>query len=236
MGLISGVLGDSSGQIITALFALGVVLVLIVLGVWLLKWVFAAAGKSGRAGRGPRLAVVETLQLDGRRQLLLIRRDNVEHLVLTGGAQDVLVEQAIRIEDVPAPTRRPVPMVAARRARPAAAAPVEPTHAHAATPAHSPPHPAPPVHPVAAPAPATAQASTPTAIERLRDFGRAAPQPKPVSLRHTGLLRPGSKAETETPHNPDNSTASPLDSAKQGAGPGSRESVESVGGTTKGDR
>ncbi|WP_164854835.1 flagellar biosynthetic protein FliO [Devosia sp. 1566] len=221
MGFITSILGDSGATLLTALFALGAVLVLIVLAVWLLKFVFTATGKPARAGRGPRLGVVETLQLDGRRQLLLVRRDNVEHLVLTGGTQDLLLEADIPVDDLPTPTRRPVPVVPSRRTRPAPAP-------QAAAPAVASPPAAPaPVAPVAAP--------PPSAIERLRDFGRGT-QPKPVSLRHTGLLKPGSNGDNHPAHNPDNSAAHPLDSAKENTGAKSRENAESVGGTTKGDR
>lgn len=42
-----------------------------------------------------RLAVVESIALDGKRRLLLLRRDDVEHLVILGPSADVVVEQAI---------------------------------------------------------------------------------------------------------------------------------------------
>lgn len=50
--------------------------------------------ESGR-GRGPRLGVVDTYSLDRTRQLVLIRRDDVEHLVMIGGTNDVLIESNI---------------------------------------------------------------------------------------------------------------------------------------------
>jgi flagellar protein FliO/FliZ len=42
-----------------------------------------------------RLQVVEQASIDGRRRLILIRRDNVEHLVMTGGPVDLVVETGI---------------------------------------------------------------------------------------------------------------------------------------------
>ncbi len=42
-----------------------------------------------------RLSVVEHASVDGRRRLILIRRDNVEHLIMTGGPVDVVVETGI---------------------------------------------------------------------------------------------------------------------------------------------
>ena len=43
----------------------------------------------------PRIGVVEQANVDGRRRLLLIRRDDVEHLIMTGGPVDVLIETGI---------------------------------------------------------------------------------------------------------------------------------------------
>ena len=42
-----------------------------------------------------RLDIVEQSNLDGRRRLVLIRRDDVEHLIMTGGPVDVVIEQNI---------------------------------------------------------------------------------------------------------------------------------------------
>src|SRR6202162_5769589 len=55
------------------------------------------AGRLGSAGRGrqPRLAVIDYASVDGRRRLLLVRRDNVEHLLMIGGPTDVVVEPNI---------------------------------------------------------------------------------------------------------------------------------------------
>jgi hypothetical protein len=42
-----------------------------------------------------RLDIVEQSNLDGRRRLILIRRDNVEHLIMTGGPVDMVIETGI---------------------------------------------------------------------------------------------------------------------------------------------
>jgi hypothetical protein len=74
-----------------------------------------SSGGLGRIGRGrvPRLAVIDAMAVDGRRRLVLVRRDNIEHLLLIGGPTDVVVEQAIQRP------RRPA-------AKPQAAAPIPP--------------------------------------------------------------------------------------------------------------
>jgi flagellar protein FliO/FliZ len=43
----------------------------------------------------PRLGVMEQASVDSRRKLLLIRRDDVEHLIMTGGPVDVVIETGI---------------------------------------------------------------------------------------------------------------------------------------------
>lgn len=42
-----------------------------------------------------RVYVVEQSNLDGRRRLILIRRDDVEHLIMTGGPVDMVIETGI---------------------------------------------------------------------------------------------------------------------------------------------
>src|SRR5262245_34277552 len=75
-----------------------IVLALIALAAWAYRR-FAGARigtPAARGGRQPRLAVIDAASLgDGRRRLVLIRRDNVEHLMLIGGPTDVVVEQNI---------------------------------------------------------------------------------------------------------------------------------------------
>lgn len=58
----------------------------------------AAVGQLFRPKPLPRLGVVEQASVDSRRRLILIRRDNVEHLVLTGGPTDVLIETGIGVD------------------------------------------------------------------------------------------------------------------------------------------
>jgi flagellar protein FliO/FliZ len=129
----------------------------------------------GGRTRQPRLGLVDAFSLDGQRQLVLVRRDNVEHLVMIGGPNDVLVESQISRAVVPARESNQVspllvPSAPVRRteaAPPLAPAPAEAPAKVAAKASASPPAPAPaaPIAPTAAPpipkAPAPAQASAP---------------------------------------------------------------------------
>ena len=69
------------------------------------------AGRLGGAstrGRQPRLAVIDYASVDGRRRLVLVRRDNVEHLLIIGGPTDVVVEpNIVRAARAEAPAPRP---------------------------------------------------------------------------------------------------------------------------------
>jgi hypothetical protein len=75
--------------------AFAIVLALIALTAWLVRR-FSANRLGGTArGRQPRLAVIDAASVDGRRRLVLIRRDNVEHLMMIGGPNDLVVEPNI---------------------------------------------------------------------------------------------------------------------------------------------
>ncbi len=106
MQFMTSLLGESAGAIVTSALALGIVLVLIVLGLWLLKVLTKSTATVGR-GRNRRLSVIDHMQVDAKRQLLIVRRDNVEHLILTGGPQDVVIESGIPVERPAAPAHRP---------------------------------------------------------------------------------------------------------------------------------
>ncbi len=181
----------------TAKFAIAFILVLGLIGITtLIIRRFGAGGmpsSGGGRGRQPRLAVLDSAVVDAKRRLVLIRRDNSEHLLLIGGPTDVVVETNIVRSGAPMsaqaqPERRP-----GREARGMAPQPQlqpqepeyessivpeptydEPAPEHAPQPAsrpqpaaYSPPPPLPPrAHPAAAPQ--HAPTPSPTA---------AAPQP-----------------------------------------------------------
>ena len=51
-----------------------------------------------------RLSVVEVTALDGRRRMVLIRRDNIEHLLLISPSSEMLIETNIPAKQVDNPT------------------------------------------------------------------------------------------------------------------------------------
>ena len=50
--------------------------------------------------RGRRLQVKEYIKVDAQRSLVLVQRDNVEHLLLVGGNTDILIEKSIEEPDL----------------------------------------------------------------------------------------------------------------------------------------
>lgn len=71
---------------------LGAVLLAVFIFAWLM---IRALGGRVRAKRGSRLGISEYYEVDKSRFLVLVRRDDVEHLVLVGGSQDVVIEEGI---------------------------------------------------------------------------------------------------------------------------------------------
>lgn len=88
---------ENTENIVLALAAFLFAFALVSLVAWAFKS-FVLTGRSGASylkGRGRRLGVVETASVDAQRKLILIRRDNVEHLIMTGGPVDMLIETGI---------------------------------------------------------------------------------------------------------------------------------------------
>ena len=77
------------------LLAFVVVLALIGVIAWAIRRFNRERLGSAARTRQPRLAVIDTAVVDARRQLIIIRRDNVEHLLMIGGASDVVIEANI---------------------------------------------------------------------------------------------------------------------------------------------
>jgi flagellar protein FliO/FliZ len=80
--------------------AVAAILFVIALGslvVWAFKTFFSRSPNSGfMRPRDKRLGVVETASVDAKRKLFLLRRDDVEHLVMIGGPIDMLIETGIK--------------------------------------------------------------------------------------------------------------------------------------------
>ncbi|MBX6427207.1 MAG: flagellar biosynthetic protein FliO, partial [Variibacter sp.] len=114
--MIDSLLGVELPLPVKLILAFVIVLALIALAAWLFRR-FAGdrAMPAAARGRQPRIAVIDAASVDGRRRLVLIRRDNVEHLLMIGGPTDIVIEQNIvRAVPVAQPAARPQAEAAAR--------------------------------------------------------------------------------------------------------------------------
>jgi flagellar protein FliO/FliZ len=168
-------------------FVIAFVVVLLLIGAatWLVRRFGATRLDAAARSRQPRLAVIDAAAVDGRRKLVIIRRDNVEHLLMIGGPTDVVVETNIvrvaagreavsgrngHTQPEPA-TWQPEPVPAARAERTIPRMAVEDSWQAPSDAVSQPVAPTPPVRAVR---PADTLASL------AHELGRAAPEPQPA--------------------------------------------------------
>ena len=83
-------------QAMTLIFLFVALVALGGVAIWLVRrFTKSRLGGNTDRGRMPRLAVIDAAAVDGRRRLVLVRRDNVEHLLMIGGPTDMVVEPNI---------------------------------------------------------------------------------------------------------------------------------------------
>jgi flagellar biogenesis protein FliO len=214
--------GDWGSWIVQFVITVVVVLALIALVYWLVRRY--SSGGLGRIGRGrvPRLAIVDAMPVDGRRRLVLVRRDNTEHLILIGGPSDLVVEPSIqRPRQRPAARPQAAAAAAAQAAAPESVAAPEPVPVPVTA---NPPIPFPAVgrmhaqggatpsgndrSPAPAPRRNVAQSAQAAAAVHFEDAVAATPlfpeTPAPPSefAGGNGLSRPDFVAESAPPPNP----------------------------------
>ncbi len=83
------------GTYIQAILALAVVVGLIMGMAWLLRRYGLGDGTRTPLGRKKRISAVESSSVDARHKLVLVRRDNTEHLLLIGPTTAVVIEDRI---------------------------------------------------------------------------------------------------------------------------------------------
>ena len=166
------------------------VLALIALAAWLVRRFGSEHLGTGPArSRQPRLAVIDAASVDGRRRLVLIRRDNVEHLMMIGGPTDVVVEA--NIVRGAAPAREPqVPRAPAAADTLPRAVPLgegstwplqpEPIPAPAPAPRVEPPAPRAAPRQAAAPPPPPPEPPASITAEEEAEWAAQQPEPEPA--------------------------------------------------------
>lgn len=197
--------GLGGGQYVTAILWTLAALILLLVVLFVVR--LLRGGRNGFTGhtrdRRPRLALGDSIAVDNQRRLVLVRRDDVEHLILTGGPTDLVVEQNIRGPGA-VPRPQPVARPADLQAPPPPMVPVPtPVHAQGAAPAPRPEPAREPQPPRVEPAPAKAEQTAPEPLPP------AAPAPAPRPPEPTASQPPVSATSQAAPAAP-SATVTPL--------------------------
>jgi flagellar biogenesis protein FliO len=94
---LEGLFGPNISPTITFIILFAAILIGVLILIWLARRLLGGTLVSGGRSRQARLVVMDATPIDARRRLVLVRRDDVEHLILIGGPTDVVVEQNIRL-------------------------------------------------------------------------------------------------------------------------------------------
>ncbi len=88
-------LGTNGAKFIVASLVVALALLCLVGVFWFIRNRPSSAFIRGGKNRQPRLAVLDAAAVDTRRRLVLVRRDDVEHLIMIGGPTDIVIESGI---------------------------------------------------------------------------------------------------------------------------------------------
>ncbi len=205
-----GLAGPEFATAVLWTFAALILLVIVLIIVKLVRGLTFGTFVAGGRNRKTRLAVMDATAVDSHRRLVLVRRDDIEHLLLIGGPTDVVVERDIKLGQMRRPAltgdgghepaapqpkpRQPEPAAAARPApaqpqiRPAPTRP-QPVAQPPRQPAvrEAPPQPALRPAPPARPAPAPVAVAAAPPSNGISTTIRQPPAPRPVTARQTSL-------------------------------------------------
>lgn len=95
---LTGIVGEDAAPIATYIL----IFLLLLIGFFVLRAALRRMNGGtfvhGGQDRKQRLAIIDATPVDNRRRLVLVRRDNVEHLVLIGGMNDLVIERDIELQ------------------------------------------------------------------------------------------------------------------------------------------
>jgi len=92
-------LGTYLNFVLSLVFVLG----LIGLAAWAYRRFSGTAPLGRRLGGNNRLAIIEIRAMDARRKLVLVRRDDREHLIMLGATGETVIESGIEPQPVQEP-------------------------------------------------------------------------------------------------------------------------------------
>jgi hypothetical protein len=94
--MFEDLIGAYGGRLVVAVLGVGAAFLCLIGILWIAR---GRRGPSpfvrGGRNRNPRLQVLDAAAVDTRRRLVLVRRDDVEHLIMIGGPTDIVVESRI---------------------------------------------------------------------------------------------------------------------------------------------
>ncbi|WP_194273766.1 MULTISPECIES: flagellar biosynthetic protein FliO [Rhizobium] len=93
--MFDSLMSDYGSRFLLAAGGVGIGLLLLVVVLWVMRNRAPSPFVRGGRNRQPRLQVLDAAAVDARRRLVLVRRDNVEHLVMIGGPTDIVIESRI---------------------------------------------------------------------------------------------------------------------------------------------
>lgn len=93
--MMETIVGDNGSRFIIAAGAVAIGLLCLVAVLWIMRNRPSSPFIRGGKNRQPRLAVLDAAAVDTRRRLVLVRRDDVEHLIMIGGPTDIVIESRI---------------------------------------------------------------------------------------------------------------------------------------------
>lgn len=112
------ILAENGTKFVIAAIVVLLGLLCLALVLWIIRGRPSSPFIRGGRNRTPRLAVLDAAAIDTRRRLVLVRRDEVEHLIMIGGPTDIVIETRIGASaPVEQPAEKPVQKV--ERAEPA---------------------------------------------------------------------------------------------------------------------
>jgi hypothetical protein len=93
--MLDGIMESYGSRFFIAAGGVAIGLLVLVAVLWIMRNRAPSPFVRGGRNRQPRLQVLDAAAVDARRRLVLVRRDDVEHLVMIGGPTDIVIESRI---------------------------------------------------------------------------------------------------------------------------------------------
>lgn len=134
--LLTPLIGAEWAALLATIIWIAIVIIALVIA-WKLYLAFSGGiNLLGGRARDLRLAIIDAAPIDQKRRIVLVRRDGIEHLIMIGGPNDLVIEQGIaspstagqqpaaaKPQPVAQPAAKPAAQIAQKAAPIAAAAP-----------------------------------------------------------------------------------------------------------------